>query len=90
MITNAGYLLKSRPFRSARELSMTTSQMGMVHASPAEFRHKSGVIAESGALGPMPQQDAMDCHGHEMYPQKLVQLVGCHAAGNHNGARQMQ
>jgi hypothetical protein len=36
----------------------------------------------------MSQQDAGDCHGHEMHPQKLVQLVGCHDpnAGKHEEA----
>ena len=70
---------------------MTTSQMGMVHASPAEFQHQGDVIADSGALGPMPQQDALDSHGHEMHPQRFVQLVGCHAssAERQEGARQL-
>jgi hypothetical protein len=49
---------------------------------PAEFPRKIGVkkdvVADGGAHRPMSQQDAGDCHGHEMHPQKLVQLVGCH------------
>ena len=28
--------------------------------------------------GPMTQQDVRNAHGHEMHPQKLVRLVGCH------------
>ena len=35
---------------------------------------------DGDAHGPMPQQDSMGCHGHEMHPQKLVRLVGCHDA----------
>jgi hypothetical protein len=69
---------------------MTMLQMGMVDASPAEFRRKGRVNAQSRVPGPMPQQNAMDSHGHEMYPQKLVQLVGCHATGKDDGPRQMQ
>ena len=45
---------------------------------PAESPRKKDVIGDGGVPGPMPQQDAGDCHGHEMHPQKLVQLVGCH------------
>ena len=28
--------------------------------------------------GPMTQQDMRNAHGHDMHPQKLVRLVGCH------------
>jgi hypothetical protein len=31
--------------------------------------------------GPMTQQDMRGAHGHDMHPQKLVRLVGCHDAG---------
>ena len=48
-----------------------------VGSVPAEFPQKKDVIADSGAQGPMSQQDAVGSHGHEMYPQKFVQLVGC-------------
>jgi hypothetical protein len=44
----------------------------------AESPRKRDAIADGGAPRPMSQQDAGDCHGHEMHPQKLVQLVGCH------------
>jgi hypothetical protein len=33
----------------------------------------------------MSQQDAADCHGYDMHPQKFVRLVGCresNAAGH--------
>ena len=51
----------------------------------AELSQKKHMISDYGAPGPMPQQDADGFHGHEMYPQKLVQLVGCHDqnAGKH-------
>ena len=45
---------------------------------PAEFPRKRDMTADGGAHGPMSQQHADDAHGHEMHPQKLVQLVGCH------------
>jgi hypothetical protein len=57
------------------ELSMITSNLSRV---PAELQQKKDPIAEGGAQGPMSQQDAADCHGHDMHPQKFVQLVGCH------------
>jgi hypothetical protein len=44
----------------------------------AEFSQKREMIADCGAQGPMSQQDAAGSHGHEMHPQKFVQLVGCH------------
>jgi hypothetical protein len=64
---------------------MIPSNVGSV---PAELPQKEDVIAERGAHNPMSQQHADDSHGHEMHPQKLVQLVGCHDpnAGKHEGA----
>jgi len=55
---------------------------------PAEVPQEKDVIADRGAQGPMPQQHAVGSHGHEMHPQKFVQLVGCHDlhAGKHQGA----
>jgi hypothetical protein len=61
----------------AKELSMIASNVGRV---PAELPHEKHEIADGGTPGPMPQQDAGGSHGHEMHPQKLVQLVGCHDA----------
>jgi hypothetical protein len=49
-----------------------------VASVPAELPQKEDVIADRGANRPMSQQHADDSHGHEMHPQKLVQLVGCH------------
>lgn len=56
---------------------MIPSDTGSV---PEKFpRPKDGVV-DGDAHGPMPQQDSVGCHGHEMHPQKFVQLVGCHDA----------
>jgi hypothetical protein len=68
----------------AKEASMVASNMGL----SAEFPQKKNIAADGDAHGPMPQQDTADCHGHEMHPQKLVQLVGCHDlnAGKHEAA----
>jgi hypothetical protein len=42
--------------------------------APAEIPQQEPIVTHSG---PMPQQGAMGAHGHEMHPQKFVQLVGC-------------
>jgi len=67
---------------------MIASRMGAV---PAELTHERVPTADCGAQGPMPQQDAAGCHGHEMHPQKFVRLVGCHDlnAGKHEAAYQL-
>ena len=54
---------------------MMTSNLSRV---PAELQQKKDPLPGGGAQGPMSQQDAADCHGHEMHPQKFVRLVGCH------------
>jgi hypothetical protein len=54
---------------------MTTSNLSR---APAELLQKKDPIADGGAQGPMSQQNAADCHGHDMHPQKFVRLVGCH------------
>jgi hypothetical protein len=50
--------------------------------APAELQQKKDPIADGrapgAAQGPMSQQNAADCHGHDMHPQKFVRLVGCH------------
>jgi hypothetical protein len=65
---------------------MISSNMGSV---PAQFPQKINVIGECDAPGPMPQQDIAGSHGHEMHPQKFVQLVGCHDlnAARHQAAQ---
>jgi hypothetical protein len=59
-----------------------------IQPAPAEAAQQTDVTADSGAHPPMSQQDVDDCHGHEMHPQKLVRLVGCHDpnAGKHESA----
>ena len=58
---------------------MTTSNPAR---APAEFSQQKDTVTTSGddgpVQGPMSQQDATDCHGHDMHPQKFVRLVGCH------------
>jgi hypothetical protein len=62
-----------------------------VGSVPAEFSQKRDGITDCGAQGPMSQQDAVGSHGHEMYPQEFVQLVGCRDpnAGKHEGAHRV-
>jgi hypothetical protein len=71
--------------RKAEELSMVASNVGV------EIRKKGHVIPDRGSPGPMPQQDAGGSHGHEMHPQKLMQLVGYHDqnAGRHDVAHRL-
>jgi hypothetical protein len=55
--------------------------------SSAEPAHEKDVGAD---CGPMSQQDVSNAHGHDMHPQELVQLVGCHksdAKASRRGAR---
>jgi hypothetical protein len=54
---------------------------------PAELSQKTDMI-DCGAPGPMPLQEVGYSHGHEMYLQKFVRLVGCHDphAGRHDSA----
>jgi hypothetical protein len=60
-----------------------------MHQLPVQPPQQSDATAVSRVHGPMSQQEAGDSHGHEMHPQKLVRLVGCHDphAGKHEGAR---
>jgi hypothetical protein len=37
----------------------------------------------AGDCGPMTEQDMRNAHGHDMHPQKLVRLVGCHDVSPH-------
>jgi hypothetical protein len=61
---------------------MNNSSTGSV---PAELPQKKDVMVDQR---PMSQQNAADCHGHEMHLQKFVRLVGCHVsdAGKHEAA----
>ena len=69
---------------------MTTSNLAR---QPAEFSQRKELIANSGAQGPvqgpMSQQDAADCHGHDMHPQKFVRLVGCHELAQDQAAHRL-
>ena len=56
---------------------MITSNLSRV---PSEVHQQKDPSADGCAQGPMSQQDAADCHGHDMHPQKFVRLVGCHEA----------
>jgi hypothetical protein len=67
----------------AKELSMISRRLG---AAPAEFPQKRDVLADNGDHGPMSQQDAVGSHGHEMYPQEFVRLVGCHGSRKTRGS----
>ena len=51
---------------------MVSSNIG---PAPADRPKQQPIATHSG---PMPQQGSMGGHGHEMHPQKFVQLVGCH------------
>jgi len=48
-----------------------------VHSAPAELPKQKSIATQSG---PMPQQGSMGDHGHEMHPQKFLQLVGSHVS----------
>ena len=64
---------------------MMSSNMGSM---ATEFPKKTDMTANRGAQRPMSQQDAVGSHGHEMYPQEFVRLIGCHDsnAGKHEAA----
>jgi hypothetical protein len=51
----------------------------------AEFSQEKDGVADWSDQSPMPQQDVVTSHDHQMHPQKFVQLVGCHdaKAGKH-------
>ena len=56
-----------------KELSMTASNSGRAAAElPQEKQGTTTCV-------PMSHQNSGD-HGHEMYPQQLVRLIGCHHA----------
>ena len=55
---------------------MIPSKQRSVPAQPSQRRQKRNVMVDCGPHGPMSQQHSDS--SHEMHPQKLVQLVGCH------------
>jgi hypothetical protein len=60
---------------TASRLTASTKKVSSLPPSSAEPRHEKDVGAD---CGPMSQQDISNAHGHDMHPQELVQLVGCH------------
>ena len=56
-----------------------------------EIRKKGHVIPDRGSPGPMLRQDAGGSHDHEMHPQELMQLTGCHDQdpGRHSVAHRL-
>jgi hypothetical protein len=48
-----------------------------VRSAPAKLPKRKPIVTHSG---PMPRQGSMGGHGHEMHPQKFMQLVGCHVS----------
>ena len=52
-------------------------------AAPADLPQKRDARVDHSDHAPMSQQDTVGSHGHEMYPQKFVRLVGCHGSGKH-------
>jgi hypothetical protein len=60
---------------TASSVTGSTTNGPSLPPSSAEPRHEKDVSAD---CGPMSQQDISDAHGHDMHPQELVRLVGCH------------
>ncbi len=65
---------------------MIPSKIRPASAEPSQQR--TDELVDNGAHSPMSQQGAGASHGHEMHPQKLVRLIGCHDLnlGKHEGA----
>jgi hypothetical protein len=57
---------------------MIPSKIRPASAEPSQQRNGLDELLDNGAHSPMSQQGAGASHGHEMHPQKLVRLVGCH------------
>jgi hypothetical protein len=51
-----------------------------LNVGPAAELPKRDGFSDGCTGGPMSQQDMSGAHGHEMYLQKFVRLVGCHEA----------
>lgn len=60
---------------TASRVTASTTDVSSLPPSSVEPRHEKDVSAD---CGPMSQQNNSDAHGHDMHPQELVQLVGCH------------
>src|SRR5690349_12565954 len=70
-ITAAIYRSADLPFFE-EELSMRDSNRTPASVPPSHDENLAG------DCGPMAQQNMRGAHGHDMHPQKLVRLVGCH------------
>lgn len=64
--------------RTASSVTASTTKDSSQSPSSIEAPHEKDVGAD---CGPMSRQDVSDAHGHDMHPQKLVRLVGCHESG---------
>lgn len=60
---------------------MGAAELGAVRGEPAPAEPSDNNTSGTNS-GPMAQQGAMGAHGHEMYPQAFVRLIGCHEAKN--------
>ena len=65
-------------------VTASTKKVSSLPVSSAEPRPAKDVSAD---CGPMSQQDISSAHGHEMHPQELVHLVGCHESDVEAGRR---
>jgi hypothetical protein len=61
---------------TASRVTASKTKASRPPASSAELRQEKKDV--SADCGPMSQQDNSDAHGHDMHPQELVRLVGCH------------
>jgi hypothetical protein len=64
--------------RTASSVTASTSNVSNQPPASTEAPHEKDVSAD---CRPMSRQDVFDAHGHDMHPQKLVRLVGCHESG---------
>ena len=53
-------------------VSKPASKTGPASVPPAQEEEPAS------DCGPMTQQNMRSAHGHDIHPQKLVRLVGCH------------
>jgi len=61
--------------RTASSVTASTANVSSEPPSSTEAPHEKDVSTD---CRPMSRQDVFDAHGHDMHPQKLVRLVGCH------------
>jgi hypothetical protein len=59
----------------ASYVGATNPGAGRAGKEPAEH---PGNKPSHANCGPMMQQGTMGAHGHEMYPQGFLRLIGCH------------